>query len=192
MNRPATRPPTGAPKDHRGDRGPAGPADQGPGLWRDLLPAVLGEDPDEAAVTDALLEAVDLPAELGRLVTELADLLEQSTAASTRRAYTSDWASFRDWTERHQLSALPADPRTVALYVTAQQERLRPATLLRRLSAINLAHRTAAHPSPTGHELVRRAVAGLRRSRGGRPAGKSALVTAQLAAICSVLHAKQT
>ncbi len=167
-------------------------APHGLDVWRDLLPAVLGEDVDEAAVTDALLDAVDLPAELGRLVTELADLLESSTAASTRRAYTSDWASFRQWTERHQLEALPAAPRTVALYVTAQQDRLRPATLLRRLSAINLAHRTASHPPPTGHELVRRAVAAVRRQHGGRPAGKSALVTAQLAAICSVLHTAQS
>ncbi|MDQ3484217.1 MAG: hypothetical protein M3445_02195, partial [Actinomycetota bacterium] len=82
---------TGA-RDEPGSRrpaggGPAGPTDAAPDLWRDLLPAVLSEDVDEAAVTDALLEAVDLPAELGRLVTELADLLESSTAASTRRAY---------------------------------------------------------------------------------------------------------
>lgn len=101
--------PTEAPSEPGSRRpaggGPLGPADSAPGVWRDLLPAVLGEDPDEAAVTDALLEAVDLPAELGRLVTELADLLEQSTAASTRRAYSSDWASFRQWTERHQLAS---------------------------------------------------------------------------------------
>lgn len=87
---------------------------------------------------------------------------------------------------------LPADPRTAALYVTAQQDRLRPATLLRRLSSIAVAHRTADHPSPTGAELVRRAIAGLRRKHGARPGGKTALVTAPLAVICSRLHALET
>ena len=110
----------------------------------------------------------------------------------TRRAYASDWADFTDWTGRHRLTALPAEPRTVALYVAAQQDRLRPATLLRRLSAIAVAHRTAGQPSPTGHELVRRAVAGLRRNHGARPAGKTALVTAPLIAICGRLHDRES
>ena len=157
--------------------------------WLRLLPAVLDDDPDEAAVTDALLDAVDLSAELGALVEQLADLLEHATSAGTRRAYASDWADFGDWAGRHRLAPLPAEPRTVALYVAAAQDRLRPATLLRRLSAIAVAHRAAGQPSPTDHELVRRAVAGLRRKHGARPAGKAALVTAPLVAICGRLHA---
>lgn len=172
--------------------GPGEAAAAGPAPWLRLLPGVLDDDPGEAAVTDALLDTIDLPAELARLVEELADLLEQATAAGARRAYASDWADFSDWAARHQLTALPAEPRTVALYVAAQQDRLRPSTLLRRLSAISVAHRAEGHPSPTGHELVRRAVAGLRRKHGGQPAGKSALVTAQLAVICSRLHAQVT
>jgi len=133
---------------------------------------VLDEDPDEAAVTDALLDTVDLAEDLRPLL----DALEHATSAGTRRAYATDWADFADWAGRHRLATLPAEPRTVALYVTAAQDRLHPATLLRRLSAIAVAHRTAGHPSPTGHELVRRVITGLRRKHGARPAGKTALV----------------
>ncbi len=184
-----------------GDDGPPallpGPDEPGtlgrqPADWLRLLPAVLDDDPDETAVTDALLDTVDLAGELQLLVEALADLLEQASSPGTRRAYASDWADFTDWTGRHRLTALPAEPRTVALYVAAQQDRLRPATLLRRLSAIAVAHRTADQPSPTGHELVRRAVAGLRRKHGARPAGKTALVTAPLIAICGRLHDRET
>ena len=171
--------------------GPGEPGGQG-AQWLRLLPAVLDDDPDEAAVTDALLDTVDLAGDLQPLVEALADLLEHASAPGTRRAYATDWAEFADWTGRHALAALPAEPRTVALYVTAQQDRLRPATLLRRLSAIAVAHRTAGRPSPTGHELVRRAVAGLRRKHGARPAGKTALVTAPLIAICHRLHDRET
>jgi hypothetical protein len=122
---------------------------------------VLDDDPDDAAVTDALLDTVDLPADLTALVEQLADLLERATSPGTHRAYATDWADFTDWAGRHRLTPLPAEARTVALYVTAAQARLRPATLLRRLSAIAVAHRTAGHRCPTTHELVRRAVAGL-------------------------------
>jgi len=160
-----------------------------PPPWLHLLPALAEDDPDEAAVTNALLDTVDLPVELDELVEQLADLLEHATSAGTRRAYAADWADFTDWAGRHRLVALPAEPRTVALYVTAQQSRLRPATLLRRRSAIAVVHRGAGQPSPTGSELVRRAVAGLRRKHGARPAGKTALVTAPLSAICVRLHA---
>ena len=168
---------------------PPHPAD---GSWLRLLPAVLDDDPAEAPVTDALLDAVDVAGELAQLVEDLADLLEAATAEATRRAYAADWADFTDWTGRYRLAALPAEPRTVALYITAGQDRLRPATLLRRLSAIAVAHRGAGHPSPAGHELVRRAVAGLRRRHGDRPAAKSALVTAPLTVICSRLQAPLT
>ncbi|MCE5292044.1 MAG: tyrosine-type recombinase/integrase [Nocardiaceae bacterium] len=152
-----------------------------------LLPALLDDDPDERAVTDTLLERVDLTAELGRLVDGLAELLTHARAARTRRAYESDLAHFTAWTSAHRLPALPADPQTVALYLTAHQDQMRSASLLRRLSAIAVAHRSAGHRSPTDHELVRRAVTALRRKHGTRPAAKAALVTAQLTVICTRL-----
>jgi hypothetical protein len=155
-----------------------------------LLPAVLDDDPDERAVTDTLLDRVDLSAELEHLIDGLAELLTHATAAATRRAYESDFSHFSGWATAHGLSPLPASPHTVALYVTAHQDLLRPASLLRRLSAIAVAHRGGGYPSPSGHELVRRAVAGLRRKHGTRPAAKAALVTAQLAVICTRLHAQ--
>ena len=74
--------------------------------WLRLLPAVLDDDPDEAAVTDALLDTVDLAGDLQPLVDALADLLEYATSPGTRRAYATDWADFADWTGRHRLAAL--------------------------------------------------------------------------------------
>lgn len=160
-----------------------------PSVLAGLLPAVLTDDPDERLVTDTLLDRVDIVADLEHLIDGLADLLEHATSPSTRRAYESDFAHFAGWARDHALVELPAMPQTIALYITAQQDTLRPASLLRRLSAIAVRHRGAGFDSPTSHELVRRAVAGLRRKHGARPAAKSALVTAQLAVICTRLHA---
>jgi integrase len=157
--------------------------------WTGLLPALLDDDPDELLVTDTLLDRVDLAVELAGLVDGLAELLEHATAAATRRAYESDLAHFTGWAARYGLTAVPAEPQTVALYLAAHENSLRPATLVRRLSAIAVAHRTAGRPTPTGHELVRRAVAAVRRKYGTRPSAKAALVTAQLGVICTRLHA---
>ncbi len=157
-----------------------------------LLPAVLADEPDERVITDTLLDRVDLVNELERLVDGLAELLTHASAARTRRAYESDVAHFSAWVTTHRLAVMPAAPQTVALYLTAHQDQLRPSSLLRRLSAIAVAHRGGGHPSPTGHELVRRAVAALRRKHGTRPAAKAALVTAQLTVICTRLQEQET
>lgn len=160
-----------------------------PSVLAGLLPAVFADDPDERLVTDTLLDRVDIVADLEHLIDGLADLLERAASPRTRRAYESDFAHFAGCAGAHGLTELPAMPQTIALYITAQQDSLRPASLLRRLSAIAVRHRGAGYDSPTSHELVRRAVAGLRRKHGARPAAKSALVTAQLAVICTRLHA---
>jgi integrase len=155
-----------------------------------LLPALIADDPDERVVTDTLLDQLDLSIRLDQMIDGLVALLEAATTPRTRRAYESDFTHFATWAHAHRLEALPALPQTVALYISAYQHDLRPASLLRRLSAIAVKHRAAGHPTPTTHELVRRAVAGLRRTHGVRPAGKAALVTAQLSIICTHLQAR--
>lgn len=156
-----------------------------------LLPALLADESDEQAVSDALLDRLDVSRHLDELIEGLARLLAAATSPQTRLAYEADFAQFTGWADEHGLAALPALPQTVALYISAHQDRWRPTTTVRRLSAIAVRHRVAGYPPPTEHELVRRAVAGLRRTRGTRPAAKAALVTAQMSIICAELL-KQT
>jgi len=155
-----------------------------------LLPALIADDPDEQVVTDTLLDQLDLSERFNQMIDGLVALIEAATTPRTRRAYESDFTHFAAWARAHRLEALPALPQTVALYISAHQHNLRPASLLRRLSAIAVRHRANGHPTPTTHELVRRAVAGLRRTHGARPAAKAALVTAQLTIICAHLQAR--
>ena len=67
---------------------------------------------------------------------------------ATLRAYRADWDHFTGWCSGHGLSALPATPETVALYLTALAAPHRPATMTRRLTSINKAHQIAGEPSP--------------------------------------------
>ncbi len=62
---------------------------------------------------------------------------DASRAASTRRAYGQDWAAFGTWCAARGLASLPADPRVVAVFLSAEAARgCAPPTLNRRLAAI--------------------------------------------------------
>jgi len=131
-------------------------------------------------VTVIELDYVARSRHLARLdaLAERADRAEAAgLAASTRRAYASDWAHFVAFCERYGLDPLPADPDTVRLYVTELGTALdaegtpsyRPATITRRLSAITRAHRDAGHPGFGHHPRVAPVLAGVRRQLGTRP-----------------------
>jgi integrase len=66
------------------------------------------------------------------------------------------------------MTALPATPQTVAAYLASLAASHKPATLSRRLAAINAAHELANHPSPTGTSLVSLTLSGIKRKVGTR------------------------
>ncbi len=121
-----------------------------------------------------LLEPVGLSAAARSAV---AAAVEASVADNTRTAYTSDWARFhsRCTAEGHQ--ALPADPLVVAAYLVASAAIVKPdggfgyapATLTRWASSINNRHTAAGFDAPGRSEVVRRTLAGIRKTRATPP-----------------------
>ncbi|MGZ6098889.1 MAG: site-specific integrase, partial [Myxococcaceae bacterium] len=93
-----------------------------------------------------------------------------------------DLRDAEEWCRANGLTALPAEPGTVALYIAALAEAgAKSSTIQRRLSAISQAHQLAGHmPSPTGDPVVRATMAGIRRTLGTAPAQKAAIVTDDL------------
>ena len=83
-----------------------------------------------------------------------------SRSTATLRAYRSDWADFAAWCDGRSLTAMPATPETVSLYIASRAEAgpddargrptppLKVATLSRRLTAISQAHKLAGVESP--------------------------------------------
>lgn len=97
-------------------------------------------------------------------------------SAGTERAYSSDWRDFTMYCTQNQVQFLPAQPLTVALYLAALAERGRKtATILRRMTAISVAHRRSGYSSPCGQSqrIVTETVQGIRRQIGVRQAGKA-------------------
>jgi site-specific recombinase XerD len=80
-------------------------------------------------------------------------------AASTARAYRSDWVAFTEWCAANGLAPFPAAASTVARYLDDVARSHKVATVRRRLAAVRAAHLDAGAPSPTGAAPVRLAVA---------------------------------
>jgi integrase len=118
------------------------------------------------------------------VVAELSRVVDASLTESSKRAYRADWHRFTGWATEHGYPFLPAPPAVVVAYVTAaaaEQKRdatfrYAPATLTRWVSSINQVH-TAANLEPPGRsELVRRALAGIRRIRRTPPVRRAPLL----------------
>ena len=116
------------------------------------------------AITSLTSEVLADAENLRTIPREAADA---SRAPSTEKAYASDWRDFSAFATRVCRERMPADPETVALYVAdLRQSGRRPATILRKLAAIAVYHRSAGHQSPCEHDVVRAMVRGTRMALG--------------------------
>ena len=100
------------------------------------------------------------------------DYRAKAKAANTVAAYRSDWNDFTTWCRARGFEALPAEPATIALYITDLAERCKPSTITRRLATISQAHQQAGHATPTSVPVVRDVLQGIKREKGSAPVNK--------------------
>ena len=128
-------------------------------------------------------------ASLGDVADRARDFVAHAKASNTLRAYRADWRDFEGWCSDHGVPSLPAEPETVALYLSDLAGMAKAATLQRRLSAISQAHQAAGYESPTKSSKVRAVWAGIRRVMGTAQQGKAAATTVELRAMVGTLPA---
>lgn len=119
-------------------------------------------------------------ATLSELATKAQAFADTDRAESTMKGYWSDWRHFTTWCAAHGLVALPAQPETIALYLTDHAGKLAVGTLSRRITSIGVAHELYGHEPPTGSSIVRRTRRGIARAYGTAQVGKEPLRTADL------------
>lgn len=118
---------------------------------------------------------------LARLAEQAQDYVRMARSPRTVRAYASDWRHFSAWCAEQQLERLPATAATVGLYVVAMaSDGLKPATIDRRLVAINREHKVNNIPPPGLAGEVREVLRGIRRSQGTAQRQVAALLTDEL------------
>ena len=113
--------------------------------------------------------------------------MKQSRSHNTNRAYQADWKDFTSWCGFHQLTSLPAEPATIALYLSARADFLKVSTLQRRLVAIRQAHRLSGHYLDLRHPHVTEVWKGIRKKKGSAQIGKRPIVVEELRLIVACL-----
>jgi site-specific recombinase XerD len=127
-----------------------------------------------------LSDAPNLPAALGPDLAAAIDLAKAEKAASTRKAYGTDFRLFKAYCDAKGVSALPATPETVAAYIAAEAQTAKPSTIGRRVAAIRYAHKLANLETPTDAEGVKATMRGIRRTFGGARNKKAPAVAAKM------------
>lgn len=113
--------------------------------------------------------------------------VEASKAPSTRRAYQHDWQDFTAWCDERRLPGLPADPSTVAWYISDLASRYTVSTITRRLASISQAHQLAGYSTPTQTAIVRTTMQGIRRTLGSAQKQVAPAVTETIRAMVRAL-----
>ena len=125
------------------------------------------------------------------------ELLEATTAASTKKAYLSDWSHFTEWCAALGVTSLPAEVGTLIAFLSelptmpqnSRQGRgtrktvklgYSVASIERRLATISARHKEAGLDNPCAHPHVHKLLRGIRREIGTAPRRKAALLTEHL------------
>ncbi|MGH9436559.1 MAG: tyrosine-type recombinase/integrase [Terriglobia bacterium] len=109
------------------------------------------------------------------------EYLERARSRNTIRGYRSSFRQFQKWCDIAGLRYMPATESTIALYLSAQAGRLRPATLEHHLAAIGKAHKAAGFPSPLQDSvLIGETLKGIKRTHGTAPKQKAPVLTEDL------------
>lgn len=112
----------------------------------------------------------------------VAELVRDSLAPNSRRAYASDLARFEAWG-----GSLPASFDVIATYLADHAQTHAASTLVRWVTALGKAHRAAGLADPTKNELVRSVIRGIRRKRGSAPKQAKPLLREDLFLVLSAI-----
>jgi site-specific recombinase XerD len=106
----------------------------------------------------------------------LKEYIANASAKTTTKAYKADWRHYQQWCEANDRVPCPAEPDTVAVYITELAETRKPSTIARRLTTIRKAHKIAKADDPTEYPAVQAVWEGIKRSKGTAPKKAKALL----------------
>ncbi|WP_103027202.1 site-specific integrase [Salinibacter altiplanensis] len=146
------------------------------------------DSPDDGSDGAEKSEALEDPQRLQELQASLGRLEEfasNAQAENTIRAYAADLEDFRHWCKKMDREWLPAEPKTIGLYLGARADELSLATLERRLAAVASLHKEEGHSSPASvaEGPLRKIWKGIAREKTRRQDGAPPLMAQDLRSI---------
>ncbi|MBZ9655034.1 site-specific integrase [Phyllobacterium lublinensis] len=136
------------------------------------LPVLASSDDEQRARAIALIDE------------DVLSLAKASRSENTLKAYKHAMQAFILWCQDKSVTALPAEPGTVAAYITARMRGgAKASSLSVFLAAIRHYHRESGIISPSESEGVQNVMRGIRRTIGTAPNKKQPATAERLAAM---------
>ena len=129
----------------------------------------------------------DLITDVKSLEIETLKNLKNSKANNTLRAYQSDFRDFSAFCIKNGLSAIPTQPKIIALYVTHLSKTSKFSTLKRRIASISVIHKLKGHYLDTKHPIIMENLHGIKRTLGSRQKAKKPILINDLKLIIKVI-----
>ena len=113
--------------------------------------------------------------------------LKKSKADNTLRAYQSDFRDFSAFCANNGFSAMPTQPKILALYITNLSKSSKFSTLKRRIASISVIHKLKGHYLDTKHPIIMENLHGIKRTLGSRQKAKKPLLINDLKLIIKAI-----
>jgi len=99
------------------------------------------------------------------LISEASKYFQDAKSENTKKAYQTDFVYFQNWCENNRLNSFPANPETVALYITYLARAKKFSTIKRALSSISVCHNLENYKNPVKTEKVKNIFDGIKRNK---------------------------
>ena len=129
----------------------------------------------------------DLITDVKSLEIETLKNLKNSKAKNTLRAYQSDFKDFSLFCSKNGFSAIPTQPKIIALYITQLSKSSKFSTLKRRIASISVIHKLKGHYLDTRHPIIMENLHGIKRTLGSRQKAKKPILINDLKLIIKAI-----
>ena len=92
-------------------------------------------------------------AKISNLEAETIQNIKSSKASNTLRAYKSDFRDFEKFCIEYNFKSMPAEPKTISLYLTFLSKQAKFSTIKRRLASIKVFHSMTGNYIDLKHQV---------------------------------------
>ena len=111
---------------------------------------------------------------------ETLENIKSSRAENTTRAYRSDFRDFEKFCNEFNLKSMPAEAKTISIYITYLSKKAKFSTIKRRLASIKVFHNLSGKYIDLKHPIINENIKSIKRKMGTFQKGKKPINIDQL------------
>ena len=125
---------------------------------------------------------------INNLEAETIQNIKSSKANNTLRAYKSDFKDFEKFCNEYNFKSIPADPKTISLYITHMSKESKFSTIKRRLASIKVFHSMSGNYIDLKNPIINQNLISIKRKIGTFQKAKKPVTVNDLKLIVSKIH----